>query len=141
MRTVMPSRLLRTGLLVDILLSGAIALLQLVAADWLSANLALPRTLLVESGVFMLGYVLILVVLARREQLHSAVVIGVVIGNAVWALLCGGLLFSGAVSPSTMGIGFVLLQADAVLVFAVLQWRGLVRSETMRESGAQPLAG
>ncbi len=141
MRTVVPSPFLRFALLVDIALSGAVALLQLIAAEWLAAKLALPRSLLVESGVFMLGYVLLLTVLVRRRQIRSGIVTAVVVGNAVWALLCVALLLSDSVSPSTLGVGFVLVQADAVLVFALLQWRGLTRSTLARVAGTQPLAG
>ena len=46
-----------------------------------------------------------------------------------------GLLLSGALSPSVMGIGFVLVQAVAVLVFAALEWRGLRSSPPASASG------
>lgn len=129
MRTVYPSPLLKTALVADAIVSGGVAVLQLVAASWLSELLMLPRTLLVETGGFLVAYTILLIVLARSTRVWSAIVGIVVLGNVGWAAGCVGLLATDALAPSGLGVAFVLVQALAVLVFAVLEYMGLKASE------------
>ena len=55
MKFVVPSRWLKTTLGADALVSGAVALLHLLAADALAAWLALPRALLLGSCLLVLA--------------------------------------------------------------------------------------
>ena len=71
MQFILPSRLLRTALVVDAVATGALAVLQVAVPDLLSRLLVLPRGLLLETGVFLLGYLLLLVVMARSARLPS----------------------------------------------------------------------
>jgi hypothetical protein len=128
-RSVIPSPLLRTALVADAVVSGGVAVLQLTAASWLSDLLSLPRTLLVESGAFLVAYTVLLVVLARSPRVPSAVVGIIVLGNIGWAVGCFALLAMGAPAPSRFGVAFVLVQAAAVLLFAALEYVGLSASE------------
>ena len=128
MLTVRPSPSLKFALLADACISGATGLLQLSATQSLSALLALPHAVLLGTGEHFVVYALLLAAMATRTRLWSAPVRVVVLGNGLWALASVGLLLSGALSPSPMGVGFVPLQAVAVLVFAALEWRGLRRS-------------
>ena len=128
MLTVRPSPSLRFALLADACVSGATGLLQLGATQSLSALLALPHAVLLGTVEHFVVYALLLAAMATRTRLWSAPVRVVVPGNGLWALASVGLLLSGALSPSPMGVGFVLLLAVAVLVFAALEWRGLRRS-------------
>jgi len=135
-RSVVPSSLLRTALLIDAVVSGAMGVLQLVATDWLATLTSLPSALLFESGLFFVVYASLLVVLARCARVRSSLIGFIVIGNVGFAIACAALLLSTLVSPSGLGKLFVLLQLDAVLVFAALEWRGLVRSKTATASRA-----
>lgn len=128
-RSVAPSSLLKTALLIDAAVTGAMGVLQLLATQWLASLTSLPNALLFETGLFFVVYAALLLVLARRERVRSSLIMCIVIGNAGFAVACAALLLSSAVAPSGVGKLFVLLQLDAVLVFAVLQWRGLARSE------------
>ena len=137
MRTVHPSPLLKTALVADAVVTGAAAVLQLTAASWLSELLALPRTLLIESGAFLVAYTVLLIVLARSTRVSSAVIATIVVGNIAWAAGCVGLLVTDALSPSGLGVAFVIMQTVAVLIFATLEYLGLKGSEPLpREHAA-----
>ena len=129
MRNVIPSPFLRTALTADAIVSGGVAALQLTFASWLSELLMLPRAQLVESGVFLVAYAVLLVVLARSARVPSTVVGVIVLGNIAWAAGCLGLLAADALAPSRFGVAFVLVQAVAVVVFAALEYVGLNASE------------
>lgn len=144
MKTVHPSRLLAVALLADAGVSGAVAALQLAVPGWLSDHLLLPRSLLVESGAFLVAYVALLLGLARRRTVWSALIAMVVAGNVGWALGCAALVASGTVAPNALGIAFLAAHVVAVLVFAVLEWKGLAASAPVaggraaRATGARP---
>ena len=128
MQTIEPSRLLRTVLLVDAVVSAGVAALQLFAGPLLAGLLALPAMLLLESGIFLVAYVARLLAMARSARLWSWLVRVVIVGNVAWAAGCVGLPLLLATPPSAPGVAFLLLQAAAVLAFAALQWRGLRQS-------------
>ena len=126
--TIHPAPFLKTALLADALVSGAVAALQLLGGERLAGALSLPPALLLESGVFMLGYVVLLLGMAWSQRLWPWLVRVVVVGNVGWAIGCCVLLVLLPTSPDVLGAGFLLVQAAAVLVFAALQWTGLRRS-------------
>ena len=122
------STFLRTVLLADALVSGATGLLMLLGAGPLEPLLQIPATLLRGAGLALLPYAAFVGMLARREALPRAAVWAVVACNALWAVDCVALLFSGWIAPSGLGIAFVLMQAVVVAAFAELQVLGLRRS-------------
>ena len=128
MQLILPSRLLRLALVIDAVATGALATLQLALPDALSRLLVLPRSLLLETGAFLVAYVLLLVVMARSQRLWSWLVKTVVVGNSLWAVGCVALLATGAVVPGALGVAYVAMQALAVLVFAGAQYLGLRQS-------------
>ena len=134
MNTVKPSRLLRGALLADALVSAGAAALQLLPAGAVAELTGLPRPLLAATGAFLLVYVALLLVMARSTRLWSTLVLLVVIGNAGWALGCLALAIRWALPAP--GTAWLLVQAVAVLAFALLQWRGLAASPA-----ATPAAG
>lgn len=125
-----PSTLLRRALQADAVVSGAMALLLSLAAGTLSRLLALPQPLLLETGLFLIGYAALVGWLGTRNVLPRALVLIVIGGNALWTFASVALLLSGAVAPNALGIAFVLIQATAVGIFAELQFIGLKRSDT-----------
>lgn len=137
MKLVSPSRLLTFALTADAVASGAVAALQLAAASSLHPVLRLPHALLVESGVFLVAYTLLLIVLARSPRVPAALVGLIVAGNVGWAIGCLALPALGVLNPSALGIGFLAVQALTVLLFAALEWQGL---KTSSPAGAARLS-
>ena len=126
MRSIELSRLLRFAFGLDAVGTGAVAAVQLIALDRLPALLNLPHALLLESGIFMAAYAALLLMLMRAERLWAALVRFIVIGNGLWALGC--LATMAASAANGWGVGWLLFQAVAVLLFAGLQLAGLKAS-------------
>ena len=135
----MPSsstRYLRIVLAADAASCIASGALQLAATDALAQLFALPRALLLESGLFLVAYGLVVAVVAMRARIPRALVALFALGNLGWAAGCAGLLASGLVQPAAPGVGWVLVQAVTVVVLAVLQ----VRWWSGSAAEARPLA-
>lgn len=115
---------LRRALWLDAVVSGAFAVLGLVATGWLSDQFGLPEGLLRGASLLMVPWVAALVTVATRAAISSAAVNGIIAFNLLWVVASIGLLLSGAVSPTALGTGFVLVQAAGVLLFAALQYVG-----------------
>lgn len=128
MKAVIPSPILRWALVVDAAASASIAALQLAAPDLLVRLLALPRPLLVETALFLVAYVTLLLVLAGSRRVWAALVAAVVAGNVAWAALSLLLPVAGFIAPNGWGLAYVVGQALAVLAFAAVQSVGLRRS-------------
>jgi hypothetical protein len=128
MRSIQPSRLLKLVLLADALVGTAMAAVQLLFTSPLTALLGLPRSLLLDSGVFLLAYVALLLIMATRPRLWSALVGVVVLGNIAWALACVGLMLGSILAPTGWGLAFLAMHATGVLGFAALEWLGWRRS-------------
>lgn len=139
MRAISPSPLLRTAFLADAAVSGTAALLQVAAPSALRDALHLPSVLLFESGIFLVAYTALLVVLARTTRLPVAAVGLVIAGNVAWAVACLALLLVPSLAPGALGIAYLLMQAVAVLIFAAWEYAGWHRSEPasppMRDGG------
>lgn len=125
-----PSLFLRRALLADAVVSGAMALLLTFGAGVLTSLLNLPEALLLESGLFLMAYAAFVGLLGSRAAMPKALVLLVIVGNALWTLASVALLMSGAVSPNLLGMAFVVMQAVAVGMFAELQFIGLRKSAT-----------
>lgn len=130
MKTVYPSTLLKLAMAADAVVSGAVAALQLAASGLLAQLLLLPQALLVETGAFLVAYTVLLAILAGSERVWSALIGMIVAGNLAWAVGCVALLASGSLSPSALGVAFVMVQAIAVLIFAAIEFKGLRASAT-----------
>jgi hypothetical protein len=124
--TIAPSRLLVTALRADAAVSGAVALLQLGAAGLIASLTGLAQPLLVASGLFLVGYVVLLLVLAGARRVWKPLLWAVIAGNVGWAL--GAIALAGAGGASALGIAFLALHAVATLTFAGWEGVGLRRS-------------
>jgi hypothetical protein len=130
---------LRRVLLADALASGATGALALLAAAPLSGLLGLPPGLLRGAGALLLPYAAVVAWLAlRRAGPPRAGVWAVVAVNAAWAAESVGLLLSGWVAPTALGVAFVLAQAAVVAGFAVLQAAGVRAGAGGRDESAVP---
>jgi hypothetical protein len=118
---------LRRVLLVDAMASGACALLALVAADWLSPHLGLSPAFLRGAGLILIPFVALLLAVAARGT-DSRPAVGIIIAfNVLWVLASVGVLVTGGVAPTGLGIAFVLVQAAVVALLGWLQFAGLRR--------------
>jgi hypothetical protein len=125
------SLFLRRALLADAVFSGASAALIAPAAGAISPLLALPETLLRETGLFLIAYTVLVAWLSARQSVPKALVMVVIAGNALWTLASIALLLSGTVSPNLFGEAIIVAQAIATGVLAELQYIGLRRSQSM----------
>jgi hypothetical protein len=105
---------------VSCLASGA---LQLAALDALPRLLGLPHALLLESGIFLVAYGVVVAWLASRRETIRPLVALFAIGNVGWAVGCGAAVY--VLQPTALGIAWIAMQAATVLVLADLQWMGL----------------
>jgi hypothetical protein len=126
--TIRVSPLLQLALLIDAVATCAVGLGTTLFPAELAQATHLPAWLLLSAGIFMIAYALVAALLSRRETLPRWAVWGVIGGNALWALECIALALGGILSPSSLGVGFLLSQALVVIVFAELQYMGLKRS-------------
>lgn len=126
--TIAITPFLRNALRLDAGVSGAAALLLVGGASPLAPFTGLPAALLFWSGVALMPFVAALVVVARRTAVLRLVLVDIVALNALWVAASFGLLASGLVQPTAPGIAFVVAQALAVAVFAVLQVIGMRRA-------------
>jgi hypothetical protein len=123
MTNIVPmSRPLRLALLADAVASGATALLLVAGAGALERWLALPVGLMREAGLVLIPYVLLVAVVASRPITPVATVTAIIAVNAAWTAASVLLLLGGWVSPTLLGVAFVLAQALAVGAFGVIQY-------------------
>jgi len=125
MKLVQPSRLLKTALVVDAVAGAGMAAGQLLLTGLLAEHLGLPRGLLLETGLFLVGFVALLTWLARSDRVPAALVRTIVIGNVAWSVASVLIWATGLVAPTGLGIAFLLLQAAVVLALAVWEAVGL----------------
>ena len=132
MKTVLPSRQLKIALTADAIVGATIALLHLALPSWLASLLMLPAALLLGTGLFLAGYAVMLVLMARSGRLPRALVQFVVIGNVGWAGACFALMLGDAVAPNPLGLGYLVIHMVSVLAFAALEFAGL-RSSALQQ--------
>ena len=125
---IQPSLLLRRAIQADAIVTGAVALLQTFGAGLLAPMLNLPHPLVLETGLFLIAYTALVGWLGTRRSMPKALVAIVIVGNAAWALGSIALMFSGSVTPSLLGYGFIAMHAISTGVFAELQYTGMRKS-------------
>jgi hypothetical protein len=134
MKTIHPSALLKAALLTDAVASGAVALLHLLLNRMLSERLGLDSRLLLYTGLFLLAYANLLLVLAYTDRIWVWLLRTLIAGNVAWAAGCLLIMFvDGSVQP--LAAAFLGAQVLAVLLFAAWEYAGLRAS-----SGMRPLA-
>lgn len=116
---------LRFALLADAVASGATGALMIVGADLLTGLLGLPAALMREAGLLLVPYVALVAFVGTRETIPLSPVKLIVSLNVLWVAGSIVLLGSGFVAPTLFGSAFVIMQAAAVGLFAVLQLIGL----------------
>ena len=138
MKTIQPARFLKLALYADAAASLGVGVWHLLLPGLLAEQLLLPVALLTGTGLFLLGYAVVLVLLASAQQVWAAAIQFIVVGNVGWAAASVALLVTSVLAPSSLGVAFLLAQAGAVLVLAWLEYAGL--RESMWDAGAPTTA-
>jgi hypothetical protein len=122
-------RFLRLVLKLDALATGIVGAGFLALSQVLDDLLGLAAALALPAGVFLLAYAWWVWYTAARQRLSRSAVGAIIIINLLWA--AGSTLLAVDSSRLTaLGTAFILAQAGAVLVFALLQYTGLRRTGT-----------
>jgi uncharacterized membrane protein YeaQ/YmgE (transglycosylase-associated protein family) len=116
-----PVSQLRAVLAVDAASGLAMGAAFAAASGPLSTLLGLPRGLLLELGLVLLPFGLFIAWLASRPVPPAGLVKLLIVGNGAWVAASVVLLLTPFVSPTPVGTGFVLAQAGALLVLAILE--------------------
>lgn len=127
--------LLRLALKVDAAASGALGVLMLLTAGVVIGVqrpfmllLGTPPALLVTVGLFLVAFAAFVWIIGTREKINRTSAWAVVGANLLWVLGSVALAVAGGFPLTALGVAFVLVQAVAVFLFAVLQFLGLRRS-------------
>lgn len=122
MKTVQASKGLKAALLADAAACAAIAAVHLLAGNALADGLALPRSLVLGIGVFLVPWSAFLLGLARWPWPAAEWVLGVIVGNGLWAIAAFGLLASDAFAATAWGQAYLALHGGGVLLLAIVEW-------------------
>lgn len=127
-------RFLRTVLWADAASCIGSGALQLVALDALPTLLGLPLALLVQTGLFLVGYGLVVAWMASQSEPPRRLVALCAVGNLGWAAGC--VVAVVAFQPTAPGIAWIAMQAACVVVLAQLQYLGLRGSRVLPRMAA-----
>ena len=132
MTQIRPNSFLKRALIADAVVTGAVALAQLSATGLIVEWTGLASALVTGTGVFLVGYVGLLVALVSRAQLPAGLLWLVIAGNAGWS--AGASLVIGASELTAFGNAFAAMHALATLTFAALEYQGL-RTSAVESAG------
>ena len=119
------SRLLRRALQLDAVASGALGVLLVAAGPAVDDLLGIPVGVLMAVGLVLVAYATRLWIVGARRHLPTPASWAVVAGNLLWVAGSVLVVVAGWWPPTTAGTAFVVAQAAAVALFAVLQFLGL----------------
>ena len=118
--------LLMRGLKLNAIFSATSAVAMLLAANWVAAQVGLPGPGDVYAvGIFLLFFAAQLANIVRTGKVRTWEIVAIIVGDLLWvagSVVLGALYFR---SFSTIGAVLVDVVAIAVLIFAVMQIRGL----------------
>lgn len=126
-----PGHLLRRVLQANMVFSGLSGLLLAVDAGPLSRWLGIPAAwLLVVIGIGLLGFAWQLFQTAQQNPMNLRQANAILVLDVAWVVGSALLLFTGWVAFTTAGWWAVLLVADVVAAFAILEYVGIKRVRT-----------
>lgn len=123
-----PAPLLRFALRLDGVASVAVGLLVCLGLGAAAGALGAPRTALLGTGLFCIGYGALVFWLGSRPYLRRMAIFAIALGNGLWAAGSVVLGYSSWLAPTSLGLALLLAQAAAVALFAGLQYLGLRQS-------------
>lgn len=112
---------LRNLLVVDAVTCAVMGALLLVAGGILAGPLGLPADLLFYAGLLLLPVAAFMVLVARPARTPGAGAVIVIAGNWLWVAASIALPVFGLVAPSALGLAFLVVQAAAVALLAILE--------------------
>lgn len=112
---------LRTLLLLDAATCTGMGAILTLAAAPLAAWTAIPASLLFYAGAVLFPVAVFMGMVAMRALANRTAVWLVVAGNGLWVAASLGLLVGGWIAPNALGQAFIVAQALAVALFAVLE--------------------
>ncbi|MFE7105669.1 hypothetical protein ACFU98_10405 [Streptomyces sp. NPDC057575] len=119
--------LLRFALLADVVLTGANGIGYLALATVLDSFLGVDRSVLYPVGVFLTGYALWLLTVARREDIGRGAAAVVIALNTAWAMAGVAAVAVDTLTATGAGNVWIVFQALTVGAMAALQYAGLRR--------------
>lgn len=132
--TVAPDQLLRRVLQANMVFSGLSGLLLAVGAGPLSRWLGIPAAwILVVIGIGLLGFAWQLFQTVKQSPINLRQANIILFMDIAWVIGSALLLFTGWVAFTTAGWWAVLLVADAVAAFAILEFVGIRRVRTWQQ--------
>ncbi len=124
---------LRNTLLADGAMGAGAAALTILGAGFLAPLLNLPEGLIFWAGVALVPIALFLFAMARRHEVPRSWLREIVFINWAWVAASIAILAFAPIEPNMLGVAFIVAQAAAVALFALLQGAAL--------RNAQPVAG
>src|SRR5687767_5344248 len=100
--------LVRLALKLDAAASGALGLLAAVAAPVLDGLLGIPAALSVPLGLFLVAYAAAVWLTGTRARVSRTAVWTIIGLNVLWAVDSVAIVAAGWLSPTTLGVAFVL---------------------------------
>jgi len=120
------SELLMRGLKMNAVFSGLSAVAMLLAANWVAEQVGLPGPGNVYAvAVFLLFFAAQLGNIVRTQTIRTWEIVAIIVGDLLWVV--GSIVLGAMYFRSFSTIGALLVDAVAltVLIFAVMQIRGL----------------
>jgi hypothetical protein len=126
-RTRPADRLLRVALRVDAIASGLSGLAFLGTGKVSEDLYGLPWALTLPTGVFLLVFAAGVWLASTARGISTGAVVTIIVFNIAWVVASVVVLAAGLLPLTALGVGFVIVQAIAVAVFAELEFMGLRR--------------
>jgi hypothetical protein len=114
---------LRFVFAIDCFTCVSAGLLMLLGANWLAPLLGLPASLLVWAGGALLPVAVLFGFMSLHTPTNRTLLLLAVAGNMLWVI--GSVIVACVFSPTLLGFAFVVMQAGAVAVLALLEASGL----------------
>ncbi len=114
------------GLTMNAIFSAFSAVTMLLAADWVAAQVGLPGPANVYAiGIFLLFFAAQLGNIVRTGNIRTWEIVAIIVGDLLW--VAGSVVLGALYFRSFSMIGAVLVDAVAlaILIFAIMQIRGL----------------
>lgn len=115
----------RNLLLLDAVTCAVMGLLLVAAHGFIAGLTGIPSPLLLWAGAVLFPVAAFIAVIGTRRPPPAAGILLIVLGNTAWVIGSVLLVVMDWIAPNALGVAFILLQAVAVALFAVLEQRAL----------------
>ncbi len=124
----MQTRLVRFALVADAIATAATGALMAAAAGLLADFTGIPATFSMPVGLGLIAFAAFVGWVSSRVDISRGLTMLVVGINALWVLGSVAVMAMGVWPLSMLGVVFVIVQAAAVAILAILQEVGLGRA-------------